>query len=99
MATCCEICGSFLTPAKLLENARDVTSVVFGQRTVRLCRVHAFIAAQHRVTTVGGLSLLFRENRGRRSFLPRRAAAADDQLRDEQRAIHGRRASDLRPGV
>ena len=61
-----------MTPAKLLENARGVAYVAFGKRTVGLCRVHAFIAAQHKVTTLGGLQHLFRENRGRRSFLPRR---------------------------
>jgi hypothetical protein len=95
MPNCCEICEHFLTPAKLLENARGLVEVGFGKRTVRLCRVHAFIAAQHKVTTLGGLSHLFRENRGRRSFLPRRALGTEPSANAGPRASAGRRASDL----
>ena len=84
-----------MTPQKLLENARGVVEVAFGKRTVQLCRVHAFIAAQHKVTTLGGLQHLFRENRGRRSFLPRRTPGTERSAHAEQRASRGRRASDL----
>jgi hypothetical protein len=96
MPNCCEICEHFLTPQKLLENARGVVEIGFGQRTVRLCRVHAFVAAQHKVTTLGGLRHLFCENRGRRSFLPRRTPGSERSAHTEQRASIGRRASDLR---
>lgn len=95
MPTCCEICEHFLSREKLLENARGVSEVAFGKRTVRLCRVHAFIAHQHHVTTLGGLRHLFRENRGRRSFLARRAAEPGTGRRAEQRSSPGRRAGDL----
>lgn len=86
-----------MPPAKLLENARSVTYVEFGKRTVALCRVHAFIAATHKVKTLGGLQHLFRENRGRRSFLPRRAVSSGKSTGSEQRWGGGRRAGDLRP--
>lgn len=99
MPNCCEICEHFLPPAKLLENARGVTLVEFGKRTVALCRVHAFIAATHKVKTLGGLQHLFRENRGRRSFLPRRAAGVERGVHAEQRSSRGRRASDPAPTV
>jgi hypothetical protein len=99
MPNCCEICEHFLTPQKLLENARGVLEVGFGKRSVRLCRVHAFIAAQHKVTTLGGLQHLFRENRGRRSFLSRRTPGTEHGPRAEQRASAGRRASDLQTGA
>jgi hypothetical protein len=97
MPTCCEICEHFLSREKQPQSARDVSEVVFGKRTVRLCRVHRFIAHQHHVTTLGGLRHLFRENRGRRSFLPRRAFDVASGVQDEQRASRGRRASDLEP--
>ena len=40
MPTCCEICEHFLSREKQPQSARDVSEVVFGKRTVRLCRVH-----------------------------------------------------------
>lgn len=93
MRSRCEICEHFLDPAQQERSPQAATEVTFGRRRVQLCRVHAFIAAQSKVTTLGGLRHLFRENGGRRSYLPRRAVADDGTAR-EQRTTPGRRTSD-----
>ena len=87
MAHVCEVCLNFRpgTPG-----AAEAKPLVFGKRTVHLCRAHARIAANAKVRTFDALRQLY--GSGRRSFVPRRTE------RDATFGPRhpGRRASDVR---
>ena len=83
----CEVCRNFRPEGDLKPN-RVLEYVTYGVRRLLLCRAHAGIAVNSGVTSFDELRELFKESNGRRSFVPRRAAASD-QLRGV-----GRRASD-----
>ncbi|HET9957263.1 MAG TPA: hypothetical protein VFQ61_22350 [Polyangiaceae bacterium] len=88
----CEVCAQFL-PARGVSKIPDPTAwVPFVQadptdpRTVALCRTHLHLVWAAGAKTWSELVELFRENEGRRSWLPRRQVT---------RTAHpGRRATD-----
>jgi hypothetical protein len=88
MAHVCEVCLNFRPDTA---GAADAKPVVFGKRTVVLCRGHARIAANAKVRTFDALRTLY--GSGRRSFVPRRGAA-EATLGAPRSA--GRRATDAR---
>ncbi len=92
----CEVCESF-RPEGDLKPGRVLEAVSYGKRTVLLCRAHAGIAASSGVTTFDELRQLYRESRGQRSYVPRRARLApakpQSKLKTPPRSL-GRRASD-----
>jgi hypothetical protein len=95
MRNCCEICEHWLSHPQRTDTASRFAEVVFGRRRIVLCQTHAFIAAELGVTTIGGLSLAFRENHGRRSLLPRRSATRAATAEPGPRRRAGRRSTDL----
>ena len=84
----CEVCES-LRPQGDLQAARELLTIAFDERRVRLCRGHAAIAANTGVSTLAGLRMLYAESTGQRSYIARRARAALASTR-----TGGRRASD-----
>lgn len=83
----CEVCENFRPEGDLVAG-RNLEPVTFDSRTVLLCRAHAGIAANSGVTTFAELRELYTEQRGSRSYVPRRA-------RSLARAT-GRRSNDAR---
>jgi hypothetical protein len=88
----CEICSNFLPEDRLEATDCRVEEHVFGGRLVALCGTHSHLVRHLRVTTLGGLRYLFRENQGRRSLIPRRSPALNEVT--SERRIAGRRARD-----
>jgi hypothetical protein len=95
MARRCEICET-LNP-----NVRPATRLqrfLVKERVVALCTEHADAFREQRPETLEQLSRLFREGRGRRSLLSRRAPIERRQfpMRPEGRRHNtGRRAGDV----
>lgn len=92
MAQRCEVCERF-RPSGDLQPGRELLSVPFGERAVLLCRAHAGIAKNSGVTSLSELRELFAESQGKRSFVSRRARAANTGA-SVKRRMPGRRASD-----
>lgn len=88
----CEVCESF-RPQGDLGAARELLEVTFGERTVRLCRGHAAIAANSGVSTLDELRALYAESRGQRSYIARRARLVQSNAGPARSA--GRRVSDF----
>jgi hypothetical protein len=94
MRRSCEVCRNF-RPERGPEAGRvELVPIELGKRSVLLCATHAYILRWSRVATFEGLRKLFRENDGKRSFVPRRAR---EQHRSSERRARsaGRRASDV----
>lgn len=85
----CEVCENF-RPEGDLKPGRKLEEVAFGSRRVLLCRAHAGIAHNSGVSTFEELRELYTESSGARSYVPRRARAANV---GKTRSV-GRRASD-----
>ncbi|MFZ5893828.1 MAG: hypothetical protein ACOY0T_22395 [Myxococcota bacterium] len=83
---------NFLAPERLELSRGETQEFVFGTRSVTLCNTHAHIVRALRVTTLGALRDLFRENAGQRSLLPRRQST--ELASSDERRRWGRRASD-----
>ncbi len=92
MAQRCEVCERF-RPSGDLQPGRELLSVSFGERSVLLCRAHAGIAKNSGVASLSALRELFAESGGKRSFVSRRARAANAGASAKPRGL-GRRASD-----
>jgi hypothetical protein len=86
----CEVCQNF-RPEGDLKPGRPLEEVTFGARRVLLCRAHAGIAHNSGVTTFEELRELYTEQRGARSYVPRRARTSPAQATPRSA---GRRASD-----
>ncbi len=67
----CEVCENFRPEGDLVPG-RKLEQVAFGSRQVWLCRAHAGIAANSDVTTFEELRVLYTEQHGGRSYVPRR---------------------------
>lgn len=67
----CEVCENFRPEGDLVPG-RTLEEVTFGVRKVLLCRAHAGIAKNSDVTTFEELRELYTEQRGVRSYVPRR---------------------------
>lgn len=72
MSERCEVCENF-RPEGDLKPGRALVRRWFGNREVTLCRAHVAIAEGSDVRTLEDLRALYRESKGRRSFVPRRA--------------------------
>jgi hypothetical protein len=68
----CEVCENFRPEGDLVPG-RKLEEVTFGARKVLLCRAHAGIATNSGVTTFEELRELYTEQRGIRSYVPRRS--------------------------
>jgi len=90
----CEVCESF-RPRGDREPARGLLEVSFGERRVLLCRGHAGIARNSEVSSFEELRALYAESDGKRSFIARRARAAQPGATGAKPRSLGRRASDL----
>lgn len=90
MEPCCEVCESF-RPRSELKAASATLLVAFGERSVRLCRAHALIAANSAVSTLAELRALYAESSGQRSYVARRAPASSSGAP----RTPGRRLSDI----
>jgi hypothetical protein len=80
------------------EAGRHRTRLVFGERVIHLCPVHARVALRAEPLTLEALRELFRVEGEKRSPLPRRAIQDRRMFppRPEgRRASDGRRATDL----
>ena len=90
----CEVCENF-RPEGDLKPGRKLEEVTFGTRRVLLCRAHAGIAANSGVTTFEELRVLYTEQHGGRSYVPRRARGVLAPVKDkvEPRSV-GRRIGD-----
>jgi hypothetical protein len=88
----CEVCENF-RPEGDLKPGRPLEEVAFGERRVLLCRAHAGIAENSGVTSLEELRELYTEQRGQRSYVPRRQHAALAPSPTAQRSA-GRRAAD-----
>jgi hypothetical protein len=73
----------------------ELVRIELGRRSVLLCATHAYILRWSRVTTFEGLRKLFRENDGKRSFVPRRARSDHPRSSERRARSAGRRASDV----
>jgi len=91
MAQECEVCGSF-RPRGALDTAHVLVEVSFGGRLVLLCRGHAGIAKNSRVSSFDELRALYAESDGKRSYVSRRARTA--AAGGAKPRSPGRRASD-----
>lgn len=83
------------------ETGRQRTRLVFGERVVHLCPLHARVALRAEPTTLDELRALFRVEGEQRSPLPRRAVQDRRMFppRPEGRRVSdGRRASDAEGG-
>lgn len=93
----CEVCENFrpegdLKPARTLEEV-SFGSLSLGSRRVLLCRAHAGIAQNSGVTTLEELRELYTEQKGKRSYVPRRARSSAVAKNPPARGA-GRRAGD-----
>ena len=89
----CEVCREF-RPEAAGAKGESVRERAFGKRNVLLCPLHTRLVQVVRVTTFEGLRKLFRESRGKRSFVARRGPVASPAQTD-RRARSGRRATDV----
>jgi hypothetical protein len=89
MAQRCEVCERF-RPSGDLQPGRELVSVSFAERSVRLCRAHAGIASNSGAESLAQLRELFAESEGKRSYVARRGGASGGA---NARGL-GRRASD-----
>jgi len=87
----CEVCASF-RPRGDLGPARPLLEVSFGERRVLLCRGHAGIADNSRVSSFDELRALYAESEGKRSYIARRARSGANAGKPRS---EGRRSSDL----
>ncbi|MEI9937943.1 MAG: hypothetical protein WDO69_12060 [Pseudomonadota bacterium] len=92
MAHRCEVCESF-RPRGDLDPARELLELSFAERRVLLCRGHAGIARNSRVSTLEELRALYAESEGKRSYVSRRARNAG--MTEGMPRSAGRRAGDL----
>jgi hypothetical protein len=95
MARRCDVCEN-LTPDA--PPARKLHRFLVEARVVALCPEHAFTFREHRPDTLAGVTLLFREEQGKRSLVSRRAPMERRQfpMRPEGRRHNaGRRAGDV----
>jgi len=90
----CEVCENF-RPEGDLKPGRKLEEVTYGTRKVLLCRAHAGIAQNSGVTTFAELRELYREQRGSRSYVPRRARSGTASRSKKAPRSAGRRAGDL----
>jgi hypothetical protein len=88
----CEVCESF-RPRGVLNPARELLELSFGERRVLLCRGHAAIAQNSQVSSLAELRALYAESEGQRSYIARRARRA--MASDGAPRSAGRRAGDL----
>jgi hypothetical protein len=86
----CEVCESF-RPRGDFVRARELLEVSFGERRVLLCRGHAGIARNSRVSSLEELRALYAESTGQRSYISRRARGATSDGSSRQA---GRRVGD-----
>jgi hypothetical protein len=87
----CEVCESF-RPRGDLGPARVLLEVSFGERQVMLCRGHAGIAQNSRISSFDELRALYAESEGKRSYISRRARTGSS---DGKPRNAGRRTGDL----
>lgn len=92
----CEVCENF-RPEGDLKPGRVLEAVSYGKRAVLLCRAHAGIAQSSGVSSFEELRELFRESRGQRSYVPRRARLTPPKAKAKTKARSpGRRSTDAR---
>jgi hypothetical protein len=95
----CEVCANFRPGLRSDIDSGERIEIQFFKRKVTFCTLHAHLVNSFRVTTIQGLRSLFRENRGKRSFVSRRVSSPESLTVDRRQPHLGRRASDLAPSV
>ena len=100
MARKCELCATLKTRVSAAEQnpkPARLKRVLIDTRIVLLCEPHAEKVRRQAPTTIAELRLSFKERRGQRSLLERRAPLdrrAFPARPEGRRATRGRRASD-----
>ena len=100
MARKCELCAALKTRVSAAEQnpkPARLKRVLVDTRVVALCELHAEKVRQQAPTTIAELRGAFKERRGQRSLLERRAPLdrrAFPARPEGRRATRGRRASD-----
>jgi hypothetical protein len=95
MQSQCEVCASFRPDLRSTSDSFEGVELQFFNRSVRLCALHAYLARAFKVTTLQGLRSLFRENRGKRSYVSRRVPISSAASVERRSMTAGRRARDL----